>query len=231
MLRPACVPGGGFGCARGASRRGRGTRRPARAARQMHFGAPRRTVGSAAGANAAREGARVGLRRRSDGQARRVAGGRNVRSKTRWLAGSLQFAPRIACRRVLHRRRSQEIRCRGLCWRPLPPRSGGRGAPEGLRDYDASAKGEAALPCGRGLCGRRTKELAGRGGPAPPCNDPSAGSPTETLLRLLLPLGDRVRTASRPRAVVADRPPAGPEASPGRPIGSSDGRCVQRAGT
>jgi len=51
------------------------------------------------------------------------------------------------------------------------------------------------------------------------------------LLRLLLPLGDQVRTASRPRAVVADRPPAGPEASPGRPIGSSDGRCVQRAGT
>jgi hypothetical protein len=28
-------------------------------------------------------------------------------------------------------------------------------------------------------------------------NDPSAGSPTETLLRLLLPLNDKVRTASR----------------------------------
>ena len=28
-------------------------------------------------------------------------------------------------------------------------------------------------------------------------NDPSAGSPTETLLRLLLPLNDKVWTASR----------------------------------
>ena len=43
-------------------------------------------------------------------------------------------------------------------------------------------------------------------------NDPSAGSPTETLLRLLLPLNDRVRTASRPWVVVADLP--GPVRSP-----------------
>ena len=28
-------------------------------------------------------------------------------------------------------------------------------------------------------------------------NDPSAGSPTETLLRLLLPLNDKVRASSR----------------------------------
>ena len=28
-------------------------------------------------------------------------------------------------------------------------------------------------------------------------NDPSAGSPTETLLRLLLPLNDQVRTTSQ----------------------------------
>ena len=121
------------------------------------WASPRRTVGSAAGANAAREGARVGLRRRSDGQARRVAGGRNVRSKTRWLAGSLQFAPRIACRRVLHRRRSQEIRCRGLCWRPPPPAVGGRGGAretQGLRRF-CKRRGRAA--CGSGLCGRRIK--------------------------------------------------------------------------
>ena len=31
-------------------------------------------------------------------------------------------------------------------------------------------------------------------------NDPSAGSPTETLLRLLLPLDDQVRSSSRPLA-------------------------------
>ena len=29
------------------------------------------------------------------------------------------------------------------------------------------------------------------------CNDPSAGSPTETLLRLLLPLNDKVQATSR----------------------------------
>ena len=38
------------------------------------------------------------------------------------------------------------------------------------------------------------------------CNDPSAGSPTETLLRLLLPLNDRVWIAFRPWAVVAHYP-------------------------
>ena len=37
-------------------------------------------------------------------------------------------------------------------------------------------------------------------------NDPSAGSPTETLLRLLLPLNDRVWTTFRPWVVVADLP-------------------------
>ena len=37
-------------------------------------------------------------------------------------------------------------------------------------------------------------------------NDPSAGSPTETLLRLLLPLNDRVWITSQPGVVVADLP-------------------------
>ena len=40
-------------------------------------------------------------------------------------------------------------------------------------------------------------------------NDPSAGSPTETLLRLLLPLNDKVRTASR--GVAAGEPAAAPQ--------------------
>ena len=43
-------------------------------------------------------------------------------------------------------------------------------------------------------------------------NDSAAGSPTATLLRLLLPLNDRVRRASRPEAVVADLP--GPVRTP-----------------
>ena len=37
-------------------------------------------------------------------------------------------------------------------------------------------------------------------------NDPSAGSPTETLLRLLLPLNDQVCTTFRLWVVVADLP-------------------------
>ena len=53
-------------------------------------------------------------------------------------------------------------------------------------------------------------------------NDPSAGSPTETLLRLLLPLGDMVYLSFPNESKRFT-------GSPG--IGRSDGRCVQRAGT
>jgi len=62
-------------------------------------------------------------------------------------------------------------------------------------------------------------------------NDPSAGSPTETLLRLLLPLNDKVQWTSRD--VTGGEPPASPRSniSPDHSIGRSDGRCVQRAGT
>ena len=59
-------------------------------------------------------------------------------------------------------------------------------------------------------------------------NDPSAGSPTETLLRLLLPLDDKVHSTLHPSV----RGHKGtPKYSPDHPIGRSDGRCVQRAGT
>ncbi|CAH0367069.1 unnamed protein product, partial [Pelagomonas calceolata] len=49
-------------------------------------------------------------------------------------------------------------------------------------------------------------------------NDPSAGSPTETLLRLHLPLNSELACSN-------------PEISPNHSIGRCDGRCVQRAGT
>ena len=63
-------------------------------------------------------------------------------------------------------------------------------------------------------------------------NDPSAGSPTETLLRLLLPLNDQVRAAFRlDRWTREGTKAANPEISLNHSIGSSDGRCVQRAGT
>ena len=61
-------------------------------------------------------------------------------------------------------------------------------------------------------------------------NDPSAGSPTETLLRLLLPLNATVWSSSR-RPGRVTRQAHSPRTSLKRSIGSSDGRCVQRAGT
>ena len=60
-------------------------------------------------------------------------------------------------------------------------------------------------------------------------NDPSAGSPTETLLRLLLPLDDKVYLISSRRS--RHKQPRVHADSPDHSIGRSDGRCVQRAGT
>ena len=61
-------------------------------------------------------------------------------------------------------------------------------------------------------------------------NDPSAGSPTETLLRLLLPLNAQVWESSQHKKGV-NLSSADPNTSLKHSIGSSDGRCVQRAGT
>ena len=60
-------------------------------------------------------------------------------------------------------------------------------------------------------------------------NDPSAGSPTETLLRLLLPLNVKVYSTFRKEC--RNCKPRSPKYSPEHSIGRSDGRCVQRAGT
>lgn len=131
--------------------------------------------------------------------------------------GILQFALRIAFRCALHRCESQDIRCREsynpkrrtialrataparapVCAFPLarncacsgliqpspyPPRQGGGGAKTGRLFRDSNChhfvhEFAKSLPSHRfGLD-----------------NDPSAGSPTETLLRLLLPLNDKVQ--------------------------------------
>src|SRR5690606_27176636 len=77
--------------------------------------------------------------------------------------------------------------------------------------------------------GKTNKKVQGLGLKSFICvNDPSAGSPTETLLRLLLPLSDKVYLTSRARleAHAQSRRFTGP-----LEIGRSDGRCVQRAGT
>ena len=64
------------------------------------------------------------------------------------------------------------------------------------------------------------------------CNDPSAGSPTETLLRLLLPLNDQVWSSSQHRSSCRNNyNGTNPTTLLNHSIGSSDGRCVQRAGT
>ena len=60
-------------------------------------------------------------------------------------------------------------------------------------------------------------------------NDPSAGSPTETLLRLLLPLSNKVQKTFQDTSCFQQV--HGPNNSPDCSIGRSDGRCVQRAGT
>ena len=56
-------------------------------------------------------------------------------------------------------------------------------------------------------------------------NDPSAGSPTETLLRLILPLSAMTYTTSTTISSGIRRIRRSTR------IGRSDGRCVQRAGT
>src|SRR5260370_41352454 len=62
-------------------------------------------------------------------------------------------------------------------------------------------------------------------------NDPSAGSPTETLLRLLLPLNNPVRSTSQTNWTVYPFQYADQKASLSRSIGSSHGRGVQRTAT
>ncbi|GIY44656.1 uncharacterized protein CDAR_380111, partial [Caerostris darwini] len=57
-------------------------------------------------------------------------------------------------------------------------------------------------------------------------------SPTKTLLRLLLPLNDQVWSSFRHfGSTTKANPSASPKTSLNHSIGSSDGRCGQRAGT
>jgi hypothetical protein len=104
--------------------------------------------------------------------------------------GILQFTLRIAFRCVLHRRQSQEIRCRRLStfsWLPLGPHGRWGVRVRFRRGPPATQRGGRGLR--RGMGGA---SAGGFGAVGTPGNDPSAGSPTETLLRLLLPLNDRV---------------------------------------
>ena len=77
----------------------------------------------------------------------------------------------------------------------------------------------------------RKTETVRKGAGGKTGNDPSAGSPTETLLRLLLPLNDKVCASSQSVRVANHYRCLSPKSSPDHSIGRSDGRCVQRAGT
>lgn len=142
--------------------------------------------------------------------------------------GILQFTPSIAFRYVLHRCESRDIRCREsfvFKEQRASPRTvrerGARGGLSILVFLGAFRAGVRWSPEVLARVGRR--EGGARRASAPPqclkrvrgsfCyagfdNDPSAGSPTETLLRLLLPLNDKVQWTSRD--VAGSEPPTSP---------------------
>ena len=106
----------------------------------------------------------------------------------------------------------------GPAWQDRRAAGATRGSRTVFRESQARHPGRV-LVCSR--------QQSGRGH----VNDPSAGSPTETLLRLLLPLNDQVWTSFRQLEATKAARNASPEASLNHSIGSSDGRCVLRAGT
>ena len=116
---------------------------------------------------------------------------------------------------------------RFICFASAPPSSPTRD-PGATLDFDIYLGGG---PWSTVVCARQARSLPLRGGSGMlRFNDPSAGSPTETLLRLLLPLNASVWSSSRSPVSVSQQG-HNPRTSLKRSIGSSDGRCVQRAGT
>ncbi|PHT25374.1 hypothetical protein CQW23_34993 [Capsicum baccatum] len=139
--------------------------------------------------------------------------------------GILKFTPSIAFRYVLHRCESRDIRCRKSISfteeAQVPQRTPQMGlegqAIDSSIPWCFSRRGSlvarrARCACAPGMGGgtrarcqstplARTPQLintfAGSFCYAGFDNDPSAGSPTETLLRLLLPLNDKVQWTSR----------------------------------
>ena len=138
--------------------------------------------------------------------------------KDSMIHGILQFTLPIAFRCVLHRWENQEIRCRKLCivcW-PVTVQPSSTFILT-IRVCSEERPQERSHNFSRSLsprqCTRVCGCIVGVGGqghflasvwPAQIfTNDPSAGSPTETLLRLLLPLNDQVCLSFRLPATVA----------------------------
>ena len=141
--------------------------------------------------------------------------------KDSMIHGILQFTLRIAFRCVLHRCESQEIHCWKLfLWLLLQiiHKVHSRAKCEVIEyigHHVPTKRGEKVpTKCAQGCDGDcelfRECTLPPEEGPATSpnhfSNDPSAGSPTETLLRLLLPLNDQVWSASQRQGAVAGSP-------------------------
>ena len=137
--------------------------------------------------------------------------------KDSMIHGILQFTLPIAFRCVLHRWENQEIRCRKLCIVCWPvtvqpsstfiltirvcseERPQERPQKTSLKPFSKTVHTGLWMYSG---C-RRPGTLASVWPAQIFTNDPSAGSPTETLLRLLLPLNDQVCLSFRLPATVA----------------------------
>jgi hypothetical protein len=148
--------------------------------------------------------------------------------KDSMVHGILQFTPCIAFRYVLHRCESRDIRCRESSHFISLASTDGTMPKHRRLPQQACIPWRQPAPCSDAATSTPRKARAVRGrwsrGGCPPrhrfftCatvvfskgnnNDPSAGSPTETLLRLLLPLNDKVQWTSRD--VTGGEPPASP---------------------
>lgn len=154
--------------------------------------------------------------------------GRNLRSKTRWFAGfcnSHQVSHFATF--FIDARAEISVAESRVCYDSVASRGrpdGPAAAPRWARTVFLDALRRRGFCCGPSPPERRSGAGAGRRGSAPApggvddafavCfgqghdNDPSAGSPTETLLRLLLPLNDKVQWTSRD--VGGGEPPPSP---------------------
>ena len=140
--------------------------------------------------------------------------------------GILQFTPSIAFHYVLHRCESLDIRCRESFLNQIRTHFLATRSANGTgRRWHHFSSIPWRIPRRGSFCEACAPTSVGNGRhrchPHPCCstsslvvcvvgfdNDPSAGSPTETLLRLLLPLNDKVQWTSRD--VAGSEPPTSP---------------------
>ena len=130
-------------------------------------------------------------------------------SMIHWI---LQFTLLIAFRCVLHRCESQEIRCWKLYLFASSKRRSmtvvwckkRRQRSPSLSNLDQYLPQRCKGVCWIGKSVHMPRKASYN--PVQFINDPSAGSPTETLLRLLLPLNDQVWSTSQQQGAVAGSP-------------------------